>query len=156
MIGLKSQYPTTLWRTEKAPDPPSISCKWQKLYSECTAHVHCAKNASIYTMNYFGDLETSLASKHTPLFFSVCRDSFFCMFSACSACSACFASFLLVLHVFCMFFLLRVQGVIGYLFCPKYHSSYRYRASRGGNSNHVGEQPYVEKWTSFGGLPGST
>ena len=60
-----------------------------KLYSECTVHVHCAKNASIYTMNYFGDLETSLVSKYTPLFFLFAEIHF----------SACF----LHVHVFCMF-----------------------------------------------------
>ena len=67
-----------------------------KLYSECTVHVHCAKNASIYTMNYFGNLETSLASKHTPLFFLFAEIHFF----------ACFLHVLHVLHVlhlFCLF-----------------------------------------------------
>ena len=59
-----------------------------KLYSECTVHVHCAKNASIYTMNYFGDLETSLVSKYTPLFFLFAEIHF----------SACF----LHVHVFCI------------------------------------------------------
>ena len=61
-----------------------------KLHFECTVHVHCAKNASIYTIIHFGGIETSLASECIPLFFIIKEIHF----------SACF---LHVLHVLCMF-----------------------------------------------------